>query len=279
LPEGYIDPKAERAVRDVWRQRAPLVRQQTANVLSLQNILVRNTGVRLSAKRLHAVPLEEGERRLPEPAQVLAVPSSLAVWHCLGPQINTLEKAVRMRLKHTPADEQLLTVDGIGTLLAQTIVVETGDIGRFSPGGNDAAYCRCVRSTKLSNGTRKGQGNGNNGNPYRAWAYREAAPFAIRCSPQVQRFYQRKQRKSPWMIARKAVAQKLAWAGSDLMCDLVPFEVYKALGGGRAGGGVGVGTGEEQWGRTLPLGAFPPQPMPEGLPPDGGVWRRLCRAP
>src|SRR5262244_1683100 len=115
LPEGYIYPKAERAVRDVLRKRSHLVRQQTANVLSLQNVLVRNTGVRLSAKRIHALTLEEVERLLPEPEQVLAVTSSLAVVHCLGQQIKTLEKAVSMRLKHTPAYEQLLTVPGIGT--------------------------------------------------------------------------------------------------------------------------------------------------------------------
>ena len=53
LPEGYIYPKAERAVRDVLRKRAHWVRQQTANGLSLQNISVRTTGVRLSAKRLN----------------------------------------------------------------------------------------------------------------------------------------------------------------------------------------------------------------------------------
>src|SRR5262245_62510471 len=87
LPEGYIYPKAERAVRDVLRKRSHLVRQQTTNVLSLQNILVRNMGVRLSAKRMHALTLEEIERLLPEPAQVLAVTSSLAVLHCLGQQI------------------------------------------------------------------------------------------------------------------------------------------------------------------------------------------------
>jgi len=75
-----------------------------------------------------------------------------------------------------------------------------------------------------------GQGNVNNGNPYLAWAYMEAAQFAIRFSPQVQRFYQRKQRKSHLMIARKAVAHKLARAGYYIMRDLVPFDVYKAFG-------------------------------------------------
>jgi transposase len=230
LPEGDIYPKAERAMRDVLRKRSHLVRQQTATVLSLQNIIVRNTGVRFSAKRIHALTLEELERLLSEPDQILAVTSSLAVLHCLGQQIKTLEKAVSKRLKHTPAYEQLQTVDGIGTILAQTIVLETGDIGRFPSVGHDASYCRCVGSTKISNGKRKGQGNVKNGHPYLGWAYMEAAQFAIRFSPTVQRFDQRKQAKSHLMIARKAVAHKLARACYYMMRDLVPFDVHKAFG-------------------------------------------------
>src|SRR5262247_2670289 len=101
-PEGYIYPQAERAVRDVLRKRSHLVRQQTANVLSLQNIIVRNTGVRLSAKRIHALTVEELERLLPESDHILAVTRSLAVLHCLAQQINTLEKLVHTRLKPTP---------------------------------------------------------------------------------------------------------------------------------------------------------------------------------
>ncbi len=230
LPEGYIYPKAERAVRDVLRKRAHLVRQQTAHVLSLQNIIVRNTGVRLSAKRIHALTLEEIERLLPVPEHVLAVTSSVVVVHCLAQQIKTLEKMVQQRLKHTSAYAQLQTVDGIGPILAQTIVLETGDMRRFPTVGNYASYCRCVGSTKISNGKRKGQGNIKNGNPYLEWAYMEAAQFAIRFSPTVQRFYQRKQAKSHLMIARKAVAHKLARACYYIMRDLVPFDVHKAFG-------------------------------------------------
>jgi transposase len=114
--------------------------------------------------------------------------------------------------------------------LAQTIVLETGDIGRFSTVGHYASYCRCVGSTKSSNGKRKGQGNVNNGNPYLEWADMEAAQFAIRFSPLVQRFYQRKQAKSPLLIARKAVAHKLARACYYMMRDLVPFDVQQAFG-------------------------------------------------
>ena len=73
---------------------------------------------------------------LPEEPQVLAGTSSLAVLDCLSQQIKTLEQTVHKRLKHTPSYEQLLTVDGIGTILAQTITLETGTIGRLPTVGN-----------------------------------------------------------------------------------------------------------------------------------------------
>jgi transposase len=39
-------------------------------------------------------------------------------------------------LKHTPTYEQLLTVQGIGTILAQTIALETGAISRLPTVGH-----------------------------------------------------------------------------------------------------------------------------------------------
>jgi transposase len=201
------------------------VRQQTAHVLSLQNIIVR-----LSAKRINELTKEDLQGMLPEADQVLAVTSSLALLDCLRHQLQALDKAVLKPLKHSPAYEQRLTVAGIGAILAQTIGLETGHIGRFPTVGNYASYCRCVTSTTISNGKRKGQGNVKNGNPYLAWAYMEAAQFAIRFSPSVQRFYQRKQAKSHLRVARKAVAHKLSRACYYSMRDLVPFDVHKAFG-------------------------------------------------
>ena len=171
LPEGYIYPKAARAVRDLLRKRAHLVRQHTANVLSVQNILARNTGARFSLTRIHEFTKQELQGLLTEEAQVLAVTSSLAVLDCLQHQIKILEQSVQKRLRHTPSYEQLLTVAGIGPILAQTIALETGAISRLPSVGHSASYCRGVDSTKLSNGKRKGMGNVKNGHPYLAWAY------------------------------------------------------------------------------------------------------------
>src|SRR5919199_6686336 len=152
LPEGYIYPKTERAVRDLLRKRAHLVRQHTANVLSVQNIMARNTGTRFSVKRIQELTQQALTTLLPDVTQVLAVTSSLVVLDCLKQQIKTLEKTVHKHLHHTPSYEQLLTVQGIGTILAQTITLETGAISCFPTVGNYASYCRCVDSTKMSKG-------------------------------------------------------------------------------------------------------------------------------
>jgi hypothetical protein len=72
---------------------------------------------------------------LPEAAQVLAGTSSLVMLHGLDQQSHTLAKAVTKRLTQTPAYEQLLPVHGIGTILAQPMVLETGEMGRLPTGG------------------------------------------------------------------------------------------------------------------------------------------------
>ena len=49
LPEGYIYPRTERAIRDLLRKRSQLVRQATMNLLSIQNHFARSRGQSISA--------------------------------------------------------------------------------------------------------------------------------------------------------------------------------------------------------------------------------------
>jgi transposase len=63
-------------------------------------------------------------------------------------------------------DYQLLqSIPGVGPVLGMTIALETGIIQRFPSPGHYASYARCMKSEKISNGKRKGQGN-KNGNKY-----------------------------------------------------------------------------------------------------------------
>jgi transposase len=229
LPEGYIYPKEERAVRDLLRKRCQLVRQKTANFLSIQNLYSRHTGQSISANRIKQLTSEKVDALFTSSDLALAVKANLTVMRSLETEIAVLERVVRERVKLKPAYRYLLTVSGIGQILALTILLETGDIRRFPKVGNFASYCRCVGSEKLSNGKRKGIGNTKNGNKYLSWAFVEAANFAIRFEPLIARYYERKKAKTHRVVAIKAVAHKLARACYYVMRDEVPFDVNRAF--------------------------------------------------
>jgi transposase len=230
LPQGYIYPKEQRPVRDLLRKRSQLVRHKTANLLSIQNLFTRNTGSSMSANGIKGLQVEDIDRIVPVSDLALAIKANLSVMRSGEEQVQILEQTVRGRVKLRPEFSFLKTVPGIGPILALTIMLETGEIGRFSTVGNFASYCRCVKSEKISNGKRKGSGNTKNGNKYLSWAFVEAANFAIRFSPKIRSFYQRKKAKSHAVVAIKAVAHKLCRACYYIMRDRVAFDVTKAFG-------------------------------------------------
>jgi transposase len=229
LPQGHIYPKQHRPVRDLLRKRGQMVRQRTANLLSIQNLFSRNTGSSMNANRVKRLDSKEIEELIPNGDLALAIKANLAMLQCADGQVDILEKAVIGRVKLKSEFELLKTVPGIGLILALTIMLETGDIGRFPTVGDYASYCRCVGSKKISNGKKKGQGNTKNGNKYLAWSYVEAANFAIRFSAKIKSFYQRKKSKTNGIVAIKAVAHKLCRACYYIMKDQVAFDVTKAF--------------------------------------------------
>jgi len=231
LPEAYIYPAEMRPVRDLLRKRSFLVRQRTANILSVQNVLTRNTGRRpLSASGVEKLtPEGTAEVGLPEDV-ALAVEASVAMVRCANEQIKLLESVVRKRVRLTGEFKNLTTVDGIGDTLGQTIMLETGSIWRFPTVGNYASYARCVGGERVSNGKKKGKTNTKNGNKYLSWAFSEAAQHAIRYNDKAARFYQRKLAKNHLMVARRALAHKLARACYYILRDGVAFDEDKAFG-------------------------------------------------
>ena len=229
LPTGYIYPKEDRPVRDLLRKRSGLVRQRTQNILSVQNLMARNLGHRTTANVIKRWDDEEIAELFENEDLVAPVRASVMVIRCLEEEISKLEKSVRARTRLRPEYEVLRSISGVGEILAMTIMLETGDIRRFSAVGNYASYCRCVDSKRLSNGKLKGSGNAKCGNKYLAWAFVEAAVFAVRYNLHIQRFHQRKATKTKKIVATKAVAHKLARACYHMLREQERFDVARAF--------------------------------------------------
>lgn len=231
LPEGYIYPREERGVRDLLRRRTRLVRDRTAEWLSIEGLIARHSGQSVGIRQLNG--LEAGELREllgNDPMVLAAVQMSFRHVEFLNKEIKKIEAAVEGRVELRDGYDRLMNVPGIGRTLTMTIMLETGPIGRFAGPGNYASYCRAVESSHDSNDKKKGEGNRKNGNKYLAWAYVEAACFSIRHCPELRAWYQRKASKTKRVIALKALANKLSKACFFILRDGVQFDVTKLVG-------------------------------------------------
>lgn len=230
LPTGYIYPKEERAVRDLLRKRAQLVRCRTMQVLSIEGLVSRNSGEQVSLDDIRRFD-ETSVRSLCNGNiyRVQAIESNLRILRCLDEEIVGIEKVVLTQAKMKPSFKKLLTVPGLGRILGTTVMYETGAISRFKKVGHYASYCRCVDTGRYSNGKKKGRGNSKSGNKYLAWAFVEAVHHARRSHEVIARFYQRKKAQRNTTVAVKAVAHKLARATYHVLKDQVDFDVNLAF--------------------------------------------------
>ncbi len=230
LPTGYIYPKADRPVRDLLRRRMLLVRQRTSHLLSFQSLLTRETGSGMTANAIKAIEDETIRSLLAEDHLVLAGDTNVAMVRFLTERIRRMEKAVLAKVKLQPEYQKLLTVPGIGIILGLTIMLETGDLGRFADVGRYSSYCRCVKADWTSNGQKKAEGNRKNGNRYLAWAFVEAANYAQRYCPAARAYYQRKKARTNGAVATKALANKLCKACYRIMKTQEAFQEERCFG-------------------------------------------------
>jgi transposase len=230
LPTGYIYPKDERPIRDLLRKRSHLVSLRSSLLISLQNIITRNCGMklktndikRLRENRVH--PLLADNEDLALAGQV-----SKDSIDFLTHQIRSIETFLEKKLELKDTYKGLVTIPGIGKILGLTIMLETGPVTRFEKVGNYASYCRAVSSQWTSNGKSKGKGNKKNGNKYLSWAFSEAAEFARRFDDKARAYYNKKLRKTNFMVAHSALAHKLARAAYYIMRDQVVFMPEKTF--------------------------------------------------
>lgn len=229
LPEGYIYPEETRGLRDMLRRRMRLVQGRTGEWLSLEGLVARHTGREMNVSELKACDMFQVLAG--QPHALIMAQASIRHIEFLEQEIKALEKAVMAELPDHDDYKRLMTVPGIGPVLARTILLETGPIERFTEAGNYASYCRTVKAEHTTNGRKKEAGNSKSGNKYLAWAYVEAANLAVRYSPELRAWFQRKQARSgKRVIAVKAMANKLAKACYFMLRDGKDFEVKRLIG-------------------------------------------------
>jgi transposase len=135
LPEAYIAPPDLRELRELVRHRRQLVKLATAVKAGVRALLAKHN-IRLPATDLDgdtATTLMDALTLPGSYAQRLASQRRLML--VLADEIASTEVELHRRLCHHPGYRNLLTVKGIGPILAAVFVAEIGDISRFPTAG------------------------------------------------------------------------------------------------------------------------------------------------
>jgi transposase len=227
LPSGHIYSKEERPIRDILRRRMMFVQQRTAQIISLQSLLTRQSGQRLCLSEIQKLQSSELKQYLKDEGSIFMARQNIEMIRLFSQKIMLLENYVSDKIKLKPEFEKLTTIPGIGLILGMTIMLETGDIRRFKKPGNYTSYCRCVKASHSSNDKKKGNNNKRNGNKYLSWAFTEAAHKFAQFCPEAKSFYDKKKNKACGALATKALASKLSKAAYFIMRDQVDFDKKK----------------------------------------------------
>lgn len=224
LPEGFIAPPEERRLRDLLRRRSFFVRKRTDYLLSIRTLLERSTALRVESAEILKWSSEEIHALIGDRFVAESVATMLPVVGVLSRQIKAVEALLTAEAKLRSEFELLKTAPGIGKILSLTIMYETVTIDRFRSAARYVSYCRCAKSEHTSNSKKKGSGNRKNGNKYLSWAYSEAAHHARRIEPLASRYFERKKKRSHPMVAKRALAAKIARGCYYVLRDQTPFD-------------------------------------------------------
>jgi len=178
LPSIWIPPGELRDQRELPRMRMTLVRIRTMiknrihATLSKYAIKIDEVSsvFGVAGRKL----MNERIRELPPQTQH-SVEKQLELLDDVEDQIKESEQQIKAVVRETPAMQLLMTLPGVGMILAVVIAMEVGDVTRFSGPDRLASYAGTVPRVKASGGKIFLGRVRPDVNRYLKWAYVEAA--------------------------------------------------------------------------------------------------------
>lgn len=231
LPTVWIPPKELRDLRELTRTRMVLGAQRTRlknRILATLNKygwVLKDYSDPFGKKARVELNLHIGHL----PSQTAYVTGVLMnQLDALEVQIGEMEKRIRALAQETPEMKRLMTLPGIGWILAVVVVLEVGEILRFPSAQHLASYSGTTpRIHQSGDKTRYGRLRPDV-NHYLRWAFIEAAHSVClnqACHPErhVTRLYQRIRGRKGHAKAVGAVARHLAEATYHVWSTEEPY--------------------------------------------------------
>ncbi|CAN5595076.1 hypothetical protein BH10PLA2_BH10PLA2_20600 [soil metagenome] len=155
-----------------------------------------------------------------------SVQTDLALIDAYDTQISEMELYLHQHAKIDDGDtyHRLLSIPGVGKILALILLYEIHDIARFPDVGNFLSYARLVRGSHESAGKKKGSPGKKIGNAHLKWAFGEAACLLVRHSERGKVWMSRYEKKHGKAKALATLAAKLGRTVYHLWHKRVVFD-------------------------------------------------------
>ena len=210
IPQAYKPDAEIRALRELMRYRAFLVRERTKTKNAVHALLTRGN-IQHPWSDLFGRAGLAYLKDLALPAQKrFLLDGYLGVLANLTQEISRVDKKISGEYRASGDARLLATMPGVGPLLALFILAEVGDISRFHTAKQLSSHAGLVPSTSQSGGRVRHGRITRQGSPWLRWALVEAAIHASRYPGPLRDHYLRLKRKKGNKIARVAVARKMS---------------------------------------------------------------------
>jgi transposase len=232
VPALWIPSLEERELRERLRRRAHLVRLRTSAMNRIYG-LGTQWGQRLSADRLRRPDGRDLLARTDMPAVwQRSIDEALAVIELLDQRITPLDQELAPIARADPDVSLLVTIPGVGDLLALTLAAEIGDVARFPSARKLVGYAGMAPGVSQSGDrTKTGLPLSKAGSRTLRWAAVEAAQHAWRTSNPWHQLYTDLTNRSGSNDAKSAVARKILTAAWHMLSRQQPFKPSRPRGG------------------------------------------------
>jgi len=225
LPTVWIPPGPLRDLRELTRTRLVLVAQRTRLKNRFTATLAKYGAPPSESSDPYGkrgrVELEKNLERLPEQTRWVSG-QLLAQLDFVSAQIRELEQRLDALVEVTPEMQRLMSLPGVGVILAATIALEIGDVQRFPSARHLASYAGTTPRVHASGGKVRYGALRSDVNRYLKWAFAEAgnsvAVNHARCPERhVSQLYRRLRQRKGHPKAIGAVARHLAEAAFHVL--------------------------------------------------------------
>ena len=210
IPTVYVSSLETRKLKELLRHRARLIRDTTRMKNRIHMLLMKNNcHIRVSdlfgvqgLRYLKKISLPEHHQEQLE--------TYLSFYEELMAKVLELTKRVYSIAKGHPMAKLLMTIPGIGPIIAMSIIAEVEDISRFRSYRNLASYAGLVPSLDASAGKQRTGRITKQGSPYLRTAMIEAAQVVARLKKcRLNVFFRKRIVRSGYQKAIVATAHKM----------------------------------------------------------------------